>query len=214
MEIAAGAPERRCAVTRAVLPAGELIRFVAGPDGAIVPDLARKLPGRGVWVTCSRDRIDEAAAKGVFSRSLKAAVSAPADLGASVEALLRRRCLDYLSLANKAGEVVAGAYKLETALGKGQIRALLHAREAAENGRQPLDRRLRATAPDAPAPIGLFTSAELSLALGRSNVVHAGLKGGGMSRKLLSEVRRLGLYIGLEAAALAHFLDNGGTVSE
>jgi predicted RNA-binding protein YlxR (DUF448 family) len=206
--------QRSCAVTRAIREEHELIRFVASPDGIIVADLAARLPGRGVWVTCSKASVDEAVRKATFARSLKAKVEASADLPDQVEALMRRRALNALSIANKAGEVLAGAFKLEAALGKGQIAALLHALEAAADGRDKLDRKYRAVNPAAPAPIGLFTVEELSLALGRSNVVHAGLRGGGASRKLLGEVRRLGLYMGLEAAAPAHFDVNGGTENE
>lgn len=213
-EVDLGERERSCAVTREVREEAELIRFVAAPDGSVVADLALRLPGRGVWVTCSRAYIKEAVLKGVFSRGLKQQVRPSESLADQVDALLGKRALEALSIANKAGEVVTGFFKLETALEKGQIVALLHAQEAADDGRDKLDRRLRAVKPDAPAPIGLFSIEELSLALGRPNVVHAGLKGGGASRKLLREVRRLGLYKGLEAVAAAHSNVNHGTENE
>jgi len=214
VEVQLGERQRCCAVTRMVRDEAELIRFVAAPDGAVVADLAARLPGRGVWVTCSKACVAEAISKGAFSRSLKTKVEASAELPDAIEVMLRKRAIEALSIANKAGEVATGFFKLEAGLGKGQIAALLHAREAAEDGCQKLDRKLRASSPMAPAPIGLFTVEELSLALGRSNVVHAGLKGGGASRRLLSEARRLGLYMGLEAAAPAHLQVNDGTGSE
>lgn len=210
----AGERRRRCAVTRVVREEKELIRFVAAPDGKIVADLAARLPGRGVWVTCSRDCVGEAIRSDAFSRSLKTKVRAATELPVQIDTLLRKRALDALSIANKAGEVVTGFFKLETGLDKGQIVAVLHAMEAARDGRNKLDRKLMASNPSAPAPIGLFSVAELSLALGRANVVHAGLKGGGASRKLIREVRRLGLYLGLEAVAPAHLNVNDGTDSE
>src|SRR2546423_13111742 len=77
--------ERLCALTREVRPIGELIRFVAAPDSAIVPDLKRRLPGRGVWITAKRTAIDEAVKRNVFARSLKREVRAAADLGAQVD---------------------------------------------------------------------------------------------------------------------------------
>ena len=70
-------PERRCIVTGEVQPKAGLIRFVAGPDGQVVPDLAEKLPGRGIWVTADRAAIAKAAAKGLFSRGARARVGAP-----------------------------------------------------------------------------------------------------------------------------------------
>lgn len=213
-EVDLGERERSCVVTRTVREEADLIRFVAAPDGSVVPDLALRLPGRGVWVTCSRSCVEEAAAKQAFSRGLKQPVRASGNLAEQIEALLSKRALEALSIANKAGEIVAGFFKLETALEKGQIVALLHAHEAASDGRDKLDRKLRAAEPEAPAPIGLFTGEQLSLALGRPNVVHAGLKVGGASRKLLREVRRLGLYRGLEAVAAAHPNLNHGTENE
>lgn len=214
VEVGLGERQRSCALSRMVRPEGDLIRFVAAPDGTVVVDLAARLPGRGAWVTGTRESVEEVVRKGVFARALKAKVTAPADLAVAIEAQLRKRALSYLSMANKAGEVVSGFFKLETALGRGELAALLHAQEAAADGREKLDRRLKAAQLGAPAPIGLFSVAELSLALGRANVVHAGLKGGGASRKLLVEVRRLGLYLGLEALTPSHLMIEDGTESE
>ena len=214
VEVELGERQRSCALSRMVRPEGELIRFVAAPDGTVVADLAARLPGRGAWVTGNRESVEEAVRKGVFPRALKAQVTASAGLAEVVETQLRRRALAYLSMANKAGEVVTGFFKLETALGRGELSALFHAQEAAADGREKLDRKLKAAQPAAPAPIGLFSVEELSLALGRANVVHAGLKGGGASRKLLGEVRRLGLFVGLEALAPTHFMVEDGTESE
>lgn len=214
VEVELGDRQRSCAVSRLVRPERELIRFVAAPDGVVVADLAARLPGRGAWVTATRESVEEAVRKGIFSRALKSKVTASSELPHVVEAQLRKRALAYLSMANKAGDVVTGFFKLESALGKGELSALLHAREAAADGREKLDRKLKATRSDAPAPIGLFSVEELSLALGRANVVHAGLKGGGASRKLLVEVRRLGLYLGLEALTPSHLMIEDGTESE
>jgi predicted RNA-binding protein YlxR (DUF448 family) len=213
-EVDVGERVRSCAVTRAVREEAELIRFVAGPDREVVVDLAARLPGRGVWVTCRRESVEEAVRKDIFSRALKAKVRAAPDLAAQVGILLRRRALEALSIANKAGAVVTGFFRLEKGLVRGEVVALLHAREAAGDGRDKLDRKLRAIQSNAPAPVGLFSAEELGLALGRSNVVHAGLKGGGASRKLIGEARRLGLYEGSEAAVPAHVNVNDSTSSE
>jgi len=177
--------ERLCAATREVRPVGELIRFVAGPQG-LVPDLKRKLPGRGVWVTARRDTVADAVKRGTFKKSLKSDIAIPADLPAMVERLMVRAALDALSITHKAGEVVAGTAKVEDAIAGDQAVALLHARDAAPDGVRKLAALLRRHSPGESGHetggkvpvIRAFTSAELDLALGRSNVVHAALLAG------------------------------------
>src|SRR5882724_10434331 len=129
-----GGPLRQCAVSRAQKPPEELIRFVAGPDGAIVPDLARRLPGRGVWVDATRQAVAVAVRKGAFGRSLKRQVSVSSDLPAHVERLMTRRLVDALSIANKAGLVVAGFAKVDEKIMREKATALVHAADAAADG--------------------------------------------------------------------------------
>ena len=206
---AAGESERTCALTRALLPPGELIRFVRAPDGVITPDLARRLPGRGVWISLSRDAVEKAGEQNVFARSLKQPVTVPPGLGDLVDRLLTGRCTQALALANKAGLVVAGFAKVEAAIGKGSVAALIHATEASADGAAKLDGRLLARLPrtsedaeqasgKAPAQRPIIATdlagRELSLALGRENVVHAALIQGGAARYFLSEVERLRRY--------------------
>ena len=162
--------ERRCALTRTVLPTERLIRFVSDPAGVVVPDLKRKLPGRGVWIEARRESVARAAAKNVFARALKTSVSAPADLADQVEHLMRARALSRLSLANKAGGIVTGTEKVLEALAKNRVAVLIHASDAAADGTRKIDRQA-GTVPH--PPVGLFSIEELSLALGRENVVHA-----------------------------------------
>src|SRR6476469_2225779 len=109
--LAAATRERRAIETREVRDEAGLIRFVAGPDGAVVPDLARKLPGRGLWVAADRASVETAAKKGLFARAAKAKLSASPDLADQVEQLLRTRLLSALGLARKAGELVNGFEK-------------------------------------------------------------------------------------------------------
>mgnify|MGYP001812912808 FL=1 len=90
------AAERSCVVTRALLPPDQLIRFVASPSGEIVPDVARKLPGRGVWVACSRSAVEKAVSGKAFSRALKRRVDVPADLADRVEERLLRLSLIHI----------------------------------------------------------------------------------------------------------------------
>jgi len=216
-EAPGGTPERTCAVTRAKLAPQDLIRFVCAPDGTVTPDLANRLPGRGVWVTLDRATVEEAARRNAFARSLKRDVTVPDDLAGLVERLLRTRCTQALALANKSGLVVAGFAKVEAQIATGAVAALLHASDASQDGAAKLDGKLRARAhmealaeaPDALDEAASPTSAravpqakivtdltidELSLALGRENVVHAAVIHGGAARYFLTEIQRLKRY--------------------
>lgn len=142
----------------------------------VVPDLKRNLPGRGCWVTAERIHVDKAAGKNLFSRALKTKVTPPADLGAMVDRLMAQAVLGSLGLARKAGQVVMGAAKVEAAVRSGRAALVLHAREAAPDGVRKIDQARRATVhlggPAIPA-FKLFSEAELGLALGGTNVIHA-----------------------------------------
>ncbi|HXF52995.1 MAG TPA: RNA-binding protein [Hyphomicrobiaceae bacterium] len=193
----ANGPVRTCIVTRSARPAAELLRFVAGPDGAVVPDLQGRLPGRGAWVTCSKMAVADAVRRKAFARALEQQVATPADLADRVERLLVKRALDTLSLANKAGLVVTGFTRVEAAIGQGSVAVLLHGSEAAEDGRLKLDRLLDAASRRAKKPVRVcreLTVEQLSLALGRPNVVHACLSTGGATAMFLAEVERLARY--------------------
>ena len=190
-------PLRRCAVSRAQKAPEELIRFVAGPDRAIVPDLARRLPGRGVWVDATRGAVAEAVCRKVFARNLKQDVSVPADLPALVERQMHKRLAEAVSLANKAGLLVAGFAKVEELIEAGRAVALIHASEAAADGMAKLDRKFKALGPHngaSAAVVRELTGAELSLAMGRPNVIHAAAAEGGASLRLIEEARRLRRY--------------------
>jgi len=184
---AAAATERLCIATREVRPVGEMIRFVAGPDGAVVPDLKRRLPGRGVWVTARRRVVEEAVRRRVFGRGLKCDVKAPADLPEVLDALLERSALDALSMAHKAGLVVLGFAKVEAAVARGPVIALLRARDAGADAGRKLAAALRRRADGRTDGkiVEAFTSAQLDLALGRLNVVHAALLTGRASETFL-----------------------------
>jgi len=188
---------RRCIVTRTERSPADLIRFVVDPSGAIVADLARKLPGRGVWVTADRATVAAAAKGNAFAKSLKRQVTVAPDLPQAVEALFVRRALAALSLANKAGLVLTGFDKVEALLDGGRAAALLHGLDAAPDGRRKLDRKFTAIQRDkgrTAAIVDWLTIEQLSLAIGRSNVVHAGLKQGGATHRFLREAERLRRY--------------------
>lgn len=188
---------RRCAVTREELAPDDLIRFVVDPSGTIVPDLSRKLPGRGVWVKCDRAAVEAAVKTNAFAKSLKRQVSVPEDLPKRIDDLFLGRLSNALSLANKAGLVSTGAEKVEKLLGGGRAVALVHGADGTAEGRRKLDRKFSAIQGDKgqSAPIvDWLTIEQLSLAMGRSNVVHAGLIQGGATKRVLSEAERIRRY--------------------
>ena len=136
-------PERLCIATRTVRPVADMIRFVVGPDDRIVPDLKRKLPGRGVWVTATRAALAMAIAKGAFARGLKRPVKVSPELGDMTERLLEQAALDALSMAHKAGRVLTGFSRVEAALDRNDLLALIHARDGAADGVRKLAAGLR-----------------------------------------------------------------------
>jgi predicted RNA-binding protein YlxR (DUF448 family) len=187
--------ERSCALTREAKPLAELIRFVAAPDCAVVPDIKRRLPGRGVWVTARRAAIDEAVRRNVFARSLKREVRAAADLGATVERQLEAAALDALAIVHKAGRVAIGFTRTEAALADDPVVAVLNASDGAADGARKVAaavarRQASENAGEIPI-VAAFTSAQLDLALGRSNVVHAALLAGPASNGFLERYRSL-----------------------
>ena len=185
--------ERLCASTGTVRPVDDMIRFVVSPEGTAVPDLKRRLPGRGVWITATRSALGQAIARKAFARSFKRDVRVAPDLVNSTEHLLERAALDALAIAYKAGRVVAGFAKVEAALVNGDAAALLHASDAAPDGVRKLNATARRNGDGhgAVAVLDAFTSAQLDLAMGRSNVVHAALLAGPESKAVLTRLRRL-----------------------
>jgi predicted RNA-binding protein YlxR (DUF448 family) len=173
--------ERTCALSREVKPVDELIRFVVDPAGAVVADVKRKLPGRGLWVTGSRTAVDQAVKRNVFARGFKREVRAAANLAEQTERMLERAALDALAIAAKAGLVVPGYAKVEAALAGGDVRALIHAADGAEDGKRKLNAALQRQIEDGASEIPViddFSGAQLDLALNRPNVVHAALLAG------------------------------------
>jgi predicted RNA-binding protein YlxR (DUF448 family) len=166
-----------------------LIRFVEGPSG-VVPDLGRKLPGRGVWVAAERAAVDRARKQGLFARALKKKVQVAEDLSGQVEALLMRRLLASLGLAKKAGELVNGFEKTQAAIVSEQAAFIIEALDGASDGRRKLLDTMRRAASRARL-VGLFTSGELGLALGAENVVHIALLAGRGAKRWSIEADRL-----------------------
>jgi uncharacterized protein len=196
---AAAATERMCIVTRTVRPIGELIRFVAGPDG-LVPDLKRRLPGRGVWVTARRSEIEAAVKRRAFQKSLRADVKVPSGLAEIVDGLLERAALDALAIAHKASLVVTGFTRVEAAIAERAVVALLQARDAGADGSRKLAAALVRRGEAAPPVeiVSSFTTEQLDLALGRLNVVHAALLAGRAGETFLARWRILECFRAVE----------------
>jgi hypothetical protein len=181
--------ERRCIVTGEVLPAARLIRFVLNPQGDVVPDIAAKLPARGIWVSASRELLERAVAKGHFSRAARAPVAVANDISRRVEALLVARMAGDLGLARRSGQLVAGFDNVARALaGRQPPGVLVEASDGAWEGRRKL---LAVAKGSAVAIVDCLTGSELSLALGRENVIHAALKSGRLSERLTTDAGRL-----------------------
>jgi uncharacterized protein len=194
---------RMCAVTRQVRPIDELIRFVVSPQGEVVPDLKRKLPGRGLWISASRQAVAEAVRRNQFGKGFRREVRPAAALAADTEALLVRGVVEALAMATKAGQVVSGFSKVEDALrqrqAQAQIQALIHASDGAADGIRKLDALVRQNAgindeSNQFPVVTALTSEQLDLALGRSNVIHAALLAGPASKTFLSRSQILVRY--------------------
>ncbi len=179
-------PERRCIATGEVRPKAGLIRFAVTPDGQVVPDLAEKLPGRGIWVAADRAALDAAVKKRLFARAARQQVTVPDTLAADVERLLCARVIELISLARRAGQAVAGYEKVKAWLDSGEAEMLIQASDGSERGK----RKLHAPAGKV-TYIGVLTASELGLAFGRESVIHSALSGGGLSRRVVEEAARL-----------------------
>ncbi len=171
-------PERTCIVTQAIHSQDDLIRFALSPANEVVPDIAARLPGRGAWVLNSRDILTSAIARKAFDRAWRRKVDVPENLIKIVDKLLERRALDALSLANKAGCVICGYENVKKRIKNANCVLLLQAADASAEGRKKLARKYRGSC-DAlkiePQIIDIFTVQQISLAIGRPNVVHAAI---------------------------------------
>ena len=208
MTSALHSPERTCILSRRTAPRGELIRIVLSPDGEALPDVRAKAEGRGAWIGVDRADLEAAQAKGRLRGALARAfrsekVSVPDDLGERIEAALRQAALDRLGLEARAGKLVTGAEKIETAARRGQVHLLIHAADAAEEGRRRLDQAWRVGSGEEGTgrrgvafPLG---RAILSLALGRENVVHAALVDQAAAARVTREIDRWRAFIGRDA---------------
>lgn len=192
--------ERTCVVTREARSPDELLRLVVGPGDLLVPDLRRKLPGRGVWVGVSAAAVREAIKRKAFERSLKTKVAVPADLPEQIDRLMLRDCVQALAMANKAGMVSTGFGKVEALASSGRAAAVIAASDGAADGKRKIAQALHAVRSVALASgsaartvpvVTIFSTEELELALGREHVIHAALIPGPATEGFLSRWRRL-----------------------
>ena len=191
--------ERMCIVTRERDPDAGLIRFVAGPDGEVVPDLAGKLPGRGAHVAARYDLVDRAAHRQMFRRALRAEARAPADLADRTGAAMRDALVRTLPLLRKAGDLVAGAGKVDGAVRNGEVLLVLHASDAAEDGVRKIAAARWVAGEAFGVDIGadpLFTVDELGLAFGGDRVIHAAIRRSGGGEAFAARLRRYRSYCG------------------
>jgi predicted RNA-binding protein YlxR (DUF448 family)/ribosomal protein L30E len=179
-------PQRRCIATGVSGPVEAMIRFVVGPDDLLVPDIEARLPGRGMWLSARRDVVNSAVKKALFAKAARRKVLVPADLAECIEGMLRRRCLDLIGLARRAGQVVSGYDQVRSALKSGKGALLLSARDGAPDG---ID-KLRALAPALPVA-AMLSAAELGQAFGRDHTVHGLLMPGKLASRLRLEAGRL-----------------------
>ena len=180
------ASERRCIVTGETGPKTGLIRFVVGPDDAIVPDLAEKLPGRGIWVSADADALTKAATKGGFARAARGPVTTPGNFADWVGDLLARRIVDTLSIGRKAGAVIAGFEKVKSLLMLEEAAILFQARDGSDG----MKKKLRSPH-GADSYFECLKACELGLAFGRDRVIHAAVRHGGIADLCVEEARRL-----------------------
>lgn len=191
--------DRTCIVTREAGSPETLIRFVAGPDGSVVPDLKRQLPGRGCWVGMSRALVDKAVARKTFSRALKKEVRADAELGAQVDRLLMSQATGMMNLARKAGQFVSGASKVDAAIRSGAAIAVFHASDAAADGVRKIDQarkawRLGTNAQEDIPSFALFTAAEMDELMGQNAFIHAAALAGQAGEGVVKRATMLETY--------------------
>jgi hypothetical protein len=183
--------ERRCIVSGEIMPDSHLIRFVAAPDGQVVPDVAAKLPGRGLWVTATRKAVTLAVEKKLFARAAKANVTAAADLAERAEKSLVARMLGDLGIARRSGALVLGFDNVLRALDSARPPGvLIEAIDGSGDGKRKLYNAAHARGMK-PKVLECLTSAELGLALGRENVIHAAVQPGGLAERLTFDAERL-----------------------
>jgi predicted RNA-binding protein YlxR (DUF448 family) len=190
---------RMCIATRESGSPDELIRFVAAPDGTVVPDLKRTLPGRGCWVKIDRSLVERAVAKKLFARALKADVKAADDLAERVERLFLQQLLQMMNMARKAGQLVTGSAKVDAAIRSGAALAVFHSTDAAADGVRKIDQARKAwhlgmeTEEEIPS-FRLFSESEMEGVMGQNAFIHAAVLAGQAGEGVVKRAKMLEQY--------------------
>jgi predicted RNA-binding protein YlxR (DUF448 family) len=187
--------ERRCIVTRQSGNTDQLLRFVLSPDNEVVFDLKGKLPGRGAWVTGQKSYVEQAVEKKLFARAFKSQCRIGDNLAEKIDQLLEEHCLNYISLSKKAGQILTGFDKISAALSKNNVEMLIEATDGASDGQSKLENKFAAVAGEAKI-VNVFSSRQMNLALGGTNVIHAAITRGTMAPGILAAVEKLQKYRG------------------
>lgn len=179
----------------------QMIRFVEAPDGQVVPDIAEKLPGRGVWVKADRSSLETAIKSGGFKRGFKANISVDDTLVDQTEQLLKRRVLSLMTMALKAGHIHMGFDQVKSASQAEPLAWRIEASNGAAGGRGKIRVLTKAVSRELgfkETPVlGCFTSAELGAALNREDIVHAAIKKGRMAKNFDQAIGRLAGFCAL-----------------
>ena len=179
-------PLRRCVATRESLPKERMIRFVLGPERVLVPDLAGRLPGRGMWLSARADVLEGALKRGAFSKAARGQVHPPPDLSERIEAGLRHRVRDLVGFARRAGQAVCGFQQAREWLQSGRAGLLVQAFD----GSVPERARLLGRS-EVPACV-VLSATELGQVFGRDHAVHAVVARGHLADEIAREAARLG----------------------
>lgn len=182
---------KTCFVTKEVCPRTEMLRFALAPGRQIIFDVAEKLPGHGFWLKADKDLLEKAITKRIFYKAAKGTVGIPAELQAQVEASLRGRCLNLMSLCRKAGLLVFGYEAVKKAIGQGEAVVAFEADDSSLRGQNKIFKS------DDDFPIYTFFSrADLGSITGMDEVVHIALLKGKLSEQATTLARKLTLYYG------------------
>jgi predicted RNA-binding protein YlxR (DUF448 family) len=193
--------DRTCIVTREAGTPDTLIRFVASPDGRVFPDLKRELPGRGCWVTATRECVDRAVAKKLFARGLKADVKADPDLGAMVDRLICVQLTGMMNMARKAGQFITGSAKVDLAVRSGTALAVFHSTDAAADGVRKIDQARKAwhlgmETEEQIRSYRLLSDDEMDALLGQNAFIHAAALAGQAGEGVVKRANLLERYRG------------------
>ena len=177
---------RRCIVSGRIEPITKLTRFVVGPDDVIVPDISKRLPGRGLWTLAARDIVNEARVGRKFDKAAKRSVSAPADLADIVELSLLQSCLNIVGLARRAGYAVSGFGKSRALIASGRAALVIVAKGASNGSRQ----QLLSGKPNL-AVLEIFSQDEVGKVFGKDRAVFVAITDATIAKKLRDEAIRL-----------------------